>query len=129
MMIASVTQREEFHAAAKGIDMQLTDRVQAFAAIILVTLCVLGPRLAGAAVHQNPVVESLAPISADCIACGQEADGSGRGMTLPVNLAILALGSLWLALMVRRIQQHAAARGLSSGGLRSGGRQPAEAGR
>ena len=124
MMIASVTQREEFHAAAKGIDMQLTDRVQAFAAIILVTLCVLGPRQAGATVQQNPVLESLAPTSADCSACGQEADGSGQGTTLPVNLAILALGSLWLALMVRRIQQHSANRG-----LRSGGRQPAEAGR
>ena len=122
--------------------MKLTYRLQATAAIVLVTFCLLGPRSVGATLWQDASVEPVVPAAsapdgfwargeagrlADAGALRAEAEEQ-RSTTLPMNVAIVALGSLWLALMARRIQQRSAA-GRLAGGLRGGVRQPAAVGR
>ncbi len=43
------------------------------------------------------------------------ADAPARSATLSVNMAILVLGSLWLTLMVRRVQMRLGGHGLNAG--------------
>ena len=54
----------------------------------------------------------------DCLAEWSEDKVVGRSdTTLSVNIAIIALGMVWLTLMMRRMQQHAEAARLSSDDL------------
>jgi len=52
----------------------------------------------------------------DCAPSLGAAEAPRRGATLSVNVAILVLGSLWLTLMVRRIQMRLGGDGLNGGG-------------
>ena len=79
-----------------------------------------------------------APSCNDCGAGRTTATAPGaNGTTLPVNVAILVLGSLWLTLMARRIQQRTAATRRDDAGLEEalrraltgGAPQPAAGGR
>ncbi len=57
----------------------------------------------------------------DCAGCGESVPQAGRprhGATLSVNMAILVLGTLWVGLMLRRIQLRSAMEGLRNAGPR-----------
>lgn len=58
------------------------------------------------------------PQATDCHGCGTQApQATGRrGSTLSVNIAILVLGTLWVGLMLRRIQLRSAVDGLRNAG-------------
>lgn len=61
------------------------------------------------------------PLGTDCQGCAEPAPAGTlgrRSSTLSVNLAILVLGTLWVGLMMRRIQLRSAMDGLRGAGPR-----------
>ena len=61
-----------------------------------------------------------APLVEECTDCREAVPSAivRRGSTLSVNLAILVLGTLWVGLMLRRIQIHSALSDLRDAGPR-----------
>ena len=90
--------------------MKLPDRLR----IVAVAVTLLGCPIAGMPAQAADLVEMhrAGPPAEACLDCARTPAGpimgAGRGATLPVNLAIVLLGGLWLALMARRIQQRGA---------------------
>jgi hypothetical protein len=108
-------------------------KISAFAGIIAVSMALAAPAGAGIAAGAMVGGERAAPrVAASdaahpvvCEGCAATLDQEvGHSPTRSVNLAILALGSLWLTLMVRRIQMRA-----SVDGIRRGARPHAATGR
>ena len=101
--------------------------VRTLATLAMLTACLfvaVPPRAepAGAASTQVPLTPSDSTAACNDCAFGDPIP-TARSATLPVSLAILALGSLWLTLMVRRLQPRSAA-----GALRNVGPQHAAGG-
>jgi hypothetical protein len=89
--------------------------------VAVVTACLL---TGGRAIADVPEHEGAAVVEPE-----GEAAGAQRSATLPVNIAILGLGTLWLGLMVRRIQQRSASLvDLSAAELGGAAPQPAAGG-
>lgn len=97
--------------------MKFLDRVRTFSLslAVLAGLLVLLPTRAGLADRGREDGAPRHPGCADCVAGLADQRPAGRsGATLSVNIAIVGLGMMWLALMLRRSQQHPPQRSLST---------------